>query len=128
MYKITKKMLISIFVLFVMVNLFSITANAATNLTTMESQTSSFLSNGKQNSVNISNATKDLVNLGKILTTIGAGIMVGVVTYMGIKYLIAGPEAQAKLKGQLIGVVVSGCVIFGAYTIWKIVVQVAETF
>lgn len=72
--------------------------------------------------------TGEFSSLGSILTTIGAGVMVAVVTYMGIKYLTSGPEAQAKLKIQLIGVVVSGCVIFGAYTIWKIVVSVAQTF
>ena len=59
---------------------------------------------------------------------IGAGVMVAVTTYMGIKYLTAGPEAQAKLKVQLIGVVVSGMVIFGAYSIWKLVMQVASQF
>lgn len=70
----------------------------------------------------------NLHGLGQILTTIGAGVMVAVITYMGIKYLTSGPEAQAKLKTQLIGVVVSGVVIFGAYTIWSIVVKIAETF
>ena len=59
---------------------------------------------------------------------IGAGVMVGVTTYMGIKYLTAGPEAQAKLKVQLIGVVVSGMVIFGSYYIWRTVLKIAATF
>ena len=59
---------------------------------------------------------------------VGAGVLVAVTTYMGIKYLTAGPEAQAKLKVQLIGVVVSGVVIFGAYGIWKTVVNIASKF
>ena len=54
--------------------------------------------------------------------------MVAVTTYMGIKYLTAGPEAQAKLKTQLIGVVVSGIVIFGAYGIWSMVIKIASQF
>ena len=54
--------------------------------------------------------------------------MVAVTAYMGIKYLTAGPEAQAKLKTQLVGVVVSGMVIFGAYFIWSIVLKIAATF
>ena len=72
--------------------------------------------------------TKEFVDLGQILTMIGAGVMVAVTAYMGIKYLTAGPEAQAKLKTQLIGVVVSGMVIFGAYYIWKIVITIASGF
>ncbi len=71
---------------------------------------------------------KRFVGLAQILTMIGAGVMVAVTTYMGIKYLTAGPEAQAKLKTQLIGVLVSGIVIFGAYFIWKIVINIASTF
>ena len=43
---------------------------------------------------------------------------------MGIKYFISSPEEQAKLKGQLIGVVVSAVVIFGAYSIWKMAVSI----
>lgn len=70
--------------------------------------------------------TKDFKSLGQILTMIGAGVMVSIATYMGIKYLTAGPDAQAKLKEQLIGVVVSGVVIFGAYFIWSTVINIAS--
>ena len=52
---------------------------------------------------------------------IGAGVLVAVITLMGIRYLTATPDKQAALKEQLIGVVVAGIVIFGAYGIWKIV-------
>lgn len=101
-----------------------------TDLKTMTEQASTFIKNGSDNAGNIDykKITAEFTGLGKILTTVGAGVMVAVVTYMGIKYLTSGPEAQAKLKTQLIGVVVSGFVIFGAYTIWKVVVQVAEKF
>ncbi len=104
--------------------------SAATTLGSMTKQAKSFISRGAENQDKISydKITDEFAALGQILTTVGAGVMVAVVTYMGIKYLTAGPEAQAKLKVQLIGIVVSGVVIFGSYTIWKIVVQVAETF
>lgn len=105
------------------------TANAAT-LTEMTKSAEKFISKGAASAgnINYSGVTKEFIGIGQILTTIGAGVMVAVVTYMGIKYLTAGPEAQAKLKIQLIGVLVSGMVIFGSYTIWKIVVQIAENF
>ena len=104
--------------------------SAATTLGSMTKQAKSFISRGAKNQDKISydKITDEFAALGQILTTVGAGVMVAVVTYMGIKYLTAGPEAQARLKVQLIGIVVSGVVIFGSYTIWKIVVQVAETF
>lgn len=98
----------------------------------MMNQASGFISHGenqaRNSSISTTDITSEFVDLGKILTTIGAGVMVAVTTYMGIKYITSGPEAQAKLKQQLIGVVVSGVVIFGAYGIWKIVGQIAQSF
>lgn len=76
----------------------------------------------------VGDVTKNFVSLAQILTMIGAGVMVGITTYMGIKYLTSGPDAQAKLKTQLVGVLVSGMVIFGAYFIWKTVVNIVSTF
>lgn len=102
----------------------------AKTLSDMNGDVEKFMTEGSEAAKGIAfgDITKEFADLGSILTTIGAGVMVAVVTYMGIKYLTSGPEAQAKLKIQLIGVVVSGVVIFGAYSIWKIVVSVAETF
>lgn len=96
----------------------------------MTDKANGFIEQGSENAdgIDFKKVSNQFIGLGSILTTIGAGVMVAVVTYMGIKYLTSGPEAQAKLKTQLIGVVVSGFVIFGAYIIWKIVVQIAETF
>lgn len=100
----------------------------AATLSEMQEDIDAFKEKGNGVEIDVSEAFSEIADIGSILTTVGAGVMVAVVTYMGIKYLTSGPEAQAKLKVQLIGVVVSGVVIFGAYYIWKIVVQVANTF
>lgn len=124
------KISVIMILLFVVISAFN-SVNAGTDLLTkMEGDASSFISKGKTQAGDIKydNIAKEFVGLGQILTMIGAGVMVAVTTYMGIKYLTAGPEAQAKLKTQLIGVVVSGVVIFGAYGIWSLVVQIASTF
>lgn len=106
-------------------------ASGESLLSKMESQTNNFIKSGEDQvggNIDYSNVVDDFVSLGQILTFIGGGIVVAVLIYMGIKYLTAGPEAQAKLKTQLIGVVVSAMVIFGAYFIWKTIVKVASTF
>lgn len=101
----------------------------AISLSEMEDKADKFINKGSQQSnIDYTNVTAEFKSLGQILTMIGAGVMVAVTAYMGIKYLTAGPEAQAKLKTQLIGVVVSGMVIFGAYFIWSIVLKIAATF
>lgn len=117
-------------ILFVVISAFNIVkAEEQDLLTKMETQAKDFLSEGaNQSNIKTSNIAKEFSGLGQILTMIGAGVMVAVTTYMGIKYLTAGPEAQAKLKTQLIGVVVSGVVIFGAYGIWSIVIKIASQF
>lgn len=111
---------------------FGYTTNAATSYDEMMSDAREFIQKGKEltngGSVNVQDMTSEFVPIGQILTMIGTGVMVAVTTYMGIKYLLAGPEAQAKLKQQLIGVIVSGMVIFGAYGIWSTVLRIAQNF
>ena len=113
----------------IMILLSSVYTVKALTLSEMENKANNFINTGAgQSNINYTNVTNEFKDLGNILTMIGAGVMVAVTAYMGIKYLTAGPEAQAKLKTQLIGVVVSGMVIFGAYFIWKIVLEIAATF
>lgn len=115
-------------IIFVVISAFN-NVSASSLLDQMQNDADTFLNNGAaQSNIKYENIAKEFSGLGQILTMIGAGVMVAVTTYMGIKYLTAGPEAQAKLKTQLIGVVVSGVVIFGAYGIWKLVIEIASTF
>lgn len=129
-----KKMLIKI--IFILMIIYVVISNIyvakATTLTEMESQANAFIQKGqeqaRESGIEPGEIAKNFVGIGQILTMVGAGVLVAVTTYMGIKYLTSGPEAQAKLKVQLIGIVVSGMVIFGAYTIWSIVVDIASQF
>lgn len=125
--KVLGKLLVLLVVVYVIISAFSNVK--ALTIQEMENKASNFISAGSKNqNIKYENVTAEFSDLGQILTMIGAGVMVAVTTYMGIKYLTAGPEAQAKLKVQLVGVVVSGMVIFGAYYIWKIVIEIAQTF
>ena len=115
-------------IIFVVISAFN-NVSASSLLDQMQNDADTFLNNGAaQSNIKYENIAKEFSGLGQILTMIGAGVMVAVTTYMGIKYLTAGPEAQAKLKTQLIGVVVSGIVIFGAYGIWSMVIKIASQF
>ena len=122
-----KKNIQIIFIFILLINIFYFLnySVAALTYSDMQSQATEFITKGGSPDID-SNVTTDLVEIGKIMTFIGAGVFVGVVAYMGIKYLTSGPEAQAKLKGQLIGVLVSGLVIFGAYYIWSFVIDVVK--
>lgn len=59
-----------------------------------------------------------------ILTAIGVIALIVITMIMGIKYMFATPEEAAKLKQQLIGLVVSAVVVLGATAIWKIIYNI----
>lgn len=120
------KRIISILIIaFLWVGIFSVFNSAqAITLGDMQSKMEAFESAGSEIQVDVATVATEFSGLAKILTTIGAGVLVIVITYMGIKYFISTPEEQAKLKGQLIGLVVSALVIFGATAIWKIAIGI----
>lgn len=95
----------------------------ALTMSDMSTKISTFKANGST-TISTTEITNEFAGLARILTTIGAGVLVIVITYMGIKYFISSPEEQAKLKGQLIGVVVSAVVIFGAVSIWELAINI----
>ena len=66
--------------------------------------------------------------IGQFLTGVGVIVLVIATIIMGIKYMsTSDASAQAKIKQQLIGLVVSAIVIFGAYSIWTIVYNFMES-
>lgn len=89
----------------------------------MRNSIQAFLNQGKNSNLKIgANDMKSVITpIANILTAIGVVVLIAVVSIMGLKYMFATPEEAAKLKQQLIGVVVSGVVIFGAVAIWRIV-------
>lgn len=127
-----------ILILTVLINIFIIvlnintTTSLAKTVSEMDSDAKSFINTGAKEA---KKATKDVTGavgsnfrgIGQLLTYIGAGVMVAVVSYMGIKYMISPPDKQAALKQQLIGVVVAGVVIFGAYGIWSALISILST-
>lgn len=124
------KIILIIMLIFVLItNIYEVNASSGDSIISeMEGDISKFKAAAEGTSIDTTKVTEKFVGLGQVLTMIGAGIMVAVTTYMGIKYLTEGPEAQAKLKTQLFGLIVSGLVIFGAYFIWQLVIKVVSTF
>lgn len=72
----------------------------------------------------LSEIGENFSEIGKVIVFIGAGVLVAGLGYIGIMYMVSSPEKRAKLKQQLIGVLVAGVVIFGAYSIWSVLIQI----
>lgn len=121
-------LLVNLLIVVIYINHFGV--RAETLLQKMEKQANSFVTKGGKQveDFNTKSITDNFLGLGQILTMVGAGVMVAAATYMGIKYIVSPPDKQAALKQQLIGLVVAGIVIFGAYGIWKAVIGVVSKF
>lgn len=78
------------------------------------------------NNIDTTNVVSELVSVGQALTFIGTGVLIAVTAYMGIKFLTSGPQEQAKIREQLMGLLVAGFVIFGAYFIWKAIIDIVS--
>lgn len=67
------------------------------------------------------------IPIGQVLVTIATMVVLVVTLIMGIKYITANPEEKGKLKQQLIGLVVSIVVIYGAVGIWTLVQNIMNS-
>ena len=126
--KILKKMMLVFLLTAVMVSFMAPVSRAGTAL----QRATKFVQTGSASAGDAGKAVdemaKQMLPIVNLLVNIGAGVMVAVVTFMGIKYFTSSPDQQAKLKQQLIGVCVAGVVIFGAVGIWKMTLQLASKF
>jgi len=120
----TKKILLTIMMLVSIIWIFPIKVQASgfefPSWSKMQSSAKSFLAKGKNTNVSTSQMGKIFLPMARIMMGIGIFVLVGVTIVMGIKYVFASPEEAAKLKQQLIGLVVSAVVIFGAVGIWSL--------
>ena len=88
----------------------------------MSSQAQSWLDQGKSGNIVSEDKIADiLLPIGQFLMGVAVVVLIVVTVILGIKYMTADPNTQAKLKQQMIGLVVSAAVIFGAVGIWRIV-------
>lgn len=84
--------------------------------------------NGAEHTDNteVDDFVKQFVGIGQLLVIAGVVVLLITVGITGIRWITATPEKQAKLKEQLIGLVIATVVIFGAVGIWSIVRGIME--
>lgn len=97
---------------------------------TLKDQASQFIDKGKS-SIVITNedVTKLVLPIGRMLVAVASGVLVVITAIMGVKYATTqSPDDQAKVKKQLIGVLVSTIVVFGGQAIWAIIYNLMNNF
>lgn len=79
---------------------------------------------GKISSDNLKKMSDTIYN---ILLVTGIVIAIGVGIVMGIKFIIGGIEEKAEIKAMLLPYLVGCIVVFGAFTIWRVVVDILQS-
>ena len=119
--------ILSIVVLPVTASYASSTTSGVQSWDDMIKDASAFLSKGKTKTV-ISSGDVSWV-IARILVAVASGVLVVVTAILGVKYATThDPNEQAKVKKQLIGLVVSIIVVFGGQAIWTIIYNVMKDF
>ena len=118
--------------LVIYLNVFSIVCHAEdtpATLKDMSDKAQSWIDTGKglAEDVDSGEVSKNLVPIGQALTTIGSVVFISCICLLAVKYMKANPDEQAKIKQQAIGLVLSGIVIFGAFSIWSMLYDYFKT-
>lgn len=98
----------------------------AINIDDIMSSADSFVNGGKGFELSGVKDTSDAIY--SILFAIGGVIALCVGVYLGIKFMTSTVDEKAKVKESLIAYVVGCIVIFGAFGIWKIVINLGNSF
>ncbi len=77
--------------------------------------------NSTDSQMEVEKLAENFIGVGQVLVAIGIVTLLIVSLITAIKWITATPDKQAKLKQQLIGLVISAVVIFGAIGIWNLV-------
>lgn len=88
-----------------------------------------FIEQGKNSSENVIDEYKlqeEVNKIYNILFSLGVVLSVIVGAILGIKFMFGSIEQQVKVKELLLPYVIACIIIFGAFGIWKIVIEIAS--
>lgn len=89
-----------------------------------------FIEDGKEDAEskisqkNLREMSSTLYNI-LLVTGILIALIVGMI--LGIKFIMGGIEEKAEIKTMIIPYIVGCIVVFGAFTIWKVVVDILQS-
>lgn len=120
----------SIFVVMLFGNL-ATTVNA-TNFTLdgIMSSADSWVAQGKdEGETYSSNIAQPVSTIATALYSIGVVVLLVVTLILAVKYITCNPDEQARIKTQLIGLIISSVVLFGAVPLWRMIAEaLSSTF
>ena len=100
--------------------------NASSTLDDMMTDADSFVADSKSDSIDSKSLQDFSSTIYNIALQIGIGVAVVVGLALGIQFMLAGVDGKADVKKVLIVYVVGCVVIFGAFGIWKLVIDILQ--
>lgn len=123
----TKKILIKIgIILTIFIIMLNLNTSYASDISNIFTGADDFINAGNGNGVNATalNNTSNLVY--KILVVLGISVAVIMSGILGIRFMMGSTEEKAQVKEQLIPFIIGCIVVFGAFSIWSIVVNMGN--
>ena len=96
---------------------------ASVSWPSIQGDVKNFMHEGETEDINI-DATEIISGIANLLTTIGVVAVLAGILIVSIKYFVASPDEASKLKTNLVGLVISGIVILGAFGIWRLTYRI----
>lgn len=120
-----KKFLISLLIISLLSVIFINNIKAVSTLDDMISGAKDFIEQGNSgsNGTDYAGFNDSLVVIFNAFLTIGTIVATIVLAIMGILFMTSTSEEKAKIKESLMPFVIGCIVMFGAFTIWKVVVN-----
>ena len=117
-----------IIIILILISLIFSSYSQASEISDIFSGADEFLSKGDAigNTIKESQLKETSNFMYKLLMAIGIIVMFLVGTIIGIQYMVASAEDKAKVKEALVPYIVGCFVIFGAFTIWSIAVNIGQ--
>jgi hypothetical protein len=123
--KMKKKLFKIILIIVMIINIFISTAQAFT-LSDILNSGKSFINSSEDDNVSdtdINELSKSIFNILQVIAITAALVMILI---LGIKYITGSVEEQANVKKTMIPFIVGCIAAFGAFGIWKVVVDTIQ--
>lgn len=121
-----RKYIKNILMLFIILNIIILpsTNTYASVFGDVFSQGEDFIAIGTESTISEEDLRTPTSNMFNMLFIIGIGLSVIVGGILGIQFMLASAEDKAKIKESLIPYVIGCAVIFGSFTIWRVVILI----
>ena len=124
-----EKKIFFIFIILILIYIFSSTIVQATSISNIIGGADNFVNSGKDgNNTTIDgqmlNDTSNFIYNTLLIIGICIAVLIG--TVLGIQFITGSVEQKVKVKESLIPFVVGCVVIFSAFGIWKLVIEILK--